>query len=82
MADSAERTEQAVAGWKSMDGQQGDDAANSAAALVTHVGQDEPPLRFPAGAGAVATFEQKANSLLAQADAYGELSRSLAHDDA
>ena len=37
-------------------------------------GLDEPPLRFAAGADAVATFEQKANDLLAQADAYRELS--------
>jgi hypothetical protein len=31
---------------------------------------------------AVATVEQKANTLLAQADAHRELSSSLAHDDA
>ena len=82
IADYAERTEQTVAGWKSMDGQQGGDPAKLASALVTLVGQDEPPLRFPAGADAVDIFEQKANSLLAQADAYRELSSSLAHNDA
>ncbi len=38
--------------------------------------------RFAAGADAVATFEQKAHELLAQADAHRELSTSLAHDDA
>ena len=80
--DYAERTEQTVAGWKSMDGRQGGDPAKLAAALITLVGQDEPPLRFPAGADAVDTFEQKANSLLAQADAHRGLSSSLAHDDA
>ena len=31
---------------------------------------------------AIATVEQKANDLLAQADAYRELSSNLAHDDA
>jgi NAD(P)-dependent dehydrogenase (short-subunit alcohol dehydrogenase family) len=82
IADYAERTEQTVAGWKSMDGQQGGDPSKLAAALVTLVTQDEPPLRFPAGADAVDTFEQKANSLLAQANAHRELSSSLAHDDA
>ncbi len=82
IADYAERTEQTVAGWKSMDGQQGGDPAKLAAALVALVGQEEPPLRFPAGADAVATFEQKANSLIAQADAHRDLSSSLAHDDA
>ena len=35
IADYAERTEQTVAGWKSMDGQQGGDPAKLAAALVT-----------------------------------------------
>jgi hypothetical protein len=35
-----------------------------------------------AGADAVATFEQKAKDLLAQADAYRELSSNLAHEDA
>ncbi len=43
-----------------------------------------PPIRelFRAGADAIATVEQKANDLLAQADAYCELSSNLAHDDA
>ena len=44
--------------------------------------QDEPPLRWVAGADAIATVEQKAKDLLAQADAYRELSSNLAHDDA
>ena len=39
-------------------------------------------MRFPAGADAVDTFEQKGNSRLAQANAHRELSSSLAHDDA
>ena len=58
--DYAERTEQTVAAWKSMNGQQGGDPAKLAAALVQLAGQDEPPLRFPAGADAVATVERKA----------------------
>jgi hypothetical protein len=49
---------------------------------VQLAGQDEPPLRWAAGADAVATTEHKANTLLAQADAYRELSSSLALDDA
>jgi NAD(P)-dependent dehydrogenase (short-subunit alcohol dehydrogenase family) len=79
--DYAERNEQTVAGWKSLDGQQGGDPAKLAAALVELVDQDQP-LRFPAGADAVATFEHKANILLAQANAHRELSSSLARDDA
>ena len=80
--DYAERTKQTVAVWNSMNGQQGGDPAKLAEALVRLAGQDEPPLRFAAGADAIATVEQKAKDLLAQADAYRELSSNLAHDDA
>jgi NAD(P)-dependent dehydrogenase (short-subunit alcohol dehydrogenase family) len=72
--DYAERTAQTVAGWKSMDGQQGGDPAKLADAVVQLAGQDEPPLRFAAGADAVETFANKAELLLAQADAHRELS--------
>jgi NAD(P)-dependent dehydrogenase (short-subunit alcohol dehydrogenase family) len=80
--DYAERTRQTVTAWKGMNGLQGGDPAKLARALVHLAGQDEPPLRWAAGADAVATTEQKAKTLLAQADAYRELSSSLAHDDA
>jgi NAD(P)-dependent dehydrogenase (short-subunit alcohol dehydrogenase family) len=82
IADYAERTRQTVTAWKGMNGLQGGDPAKLARALVQLAGQDEPPLRWVAGADAVATAEQKAKTLLAQADAYRELSSSLAHDDA
>jgi NAD(P)-dependent dehydrogenase (short-subunit alcohol dehydrogenase family) len=78
----AERTKEIVAAWKSMDGKQGGDPAKLAKALVSLVGLKEPPARFAAGADAVQTFEAKANTLLAQAQAHRELSASLAHDDA
>jgi len=80
--DYAERTRQTVAAWSGMNGQQGGDPAKLADALIQLAGQDEPPLRFPAGADAVATVEQKAQTLLAQAGAYRELSGNLAYDDA
>jgi NAD(P)-dependent dehydrogenase (short-subunit alcohol dehydrogenase family) len=80
--DYAERTEQTVAAWNGMNGQQGGDPAKLANALVQLASQDTPPLRFAAGADAIATIEQKAKDLLAQADAYRELSSNLAHDDA
>jgi NAD(P)-dependent dehydrogenase (short-subunit alcohol dehydrogenase family) len=80
--DYAERTEKTVAVWNSMNGQQGGDPAKLANALVQLASQDEPPLRFAAGADAIATVEQKAKDLLAQADAYRELSSDLAHADA
>ena len=80
--DYAERTEQTVAAWNGMNGQQQGDPAKLADAVVQLAGQDEPPLRFAAGADAVETFANKAELLLAQADAHRELSSSLAHDDA
>jgi len=78
--DYAERTEQTITAWKAMNGQQGGDPAKLADALVHLAAQEEPPLRFAAGADAVAAFERRANNLLAQANAYRELSSSLALD--
>jgi NAD(P)-dependent dehydrogenase (short-subunit alcohol dehydrogenase family) len=80
--DYAERTKQTVTAWNGMNGQQSGDPAKLAKALVRLASQDEPPLRWAAGADAVGVFEQKAKDLLAQADAYRDLSSSLAHDDA
>jgi NAD(P)-dependent dehydrogenase (short-subunit alcohol dehydrogenase family) len=80
IADYAERTEQTVTAWKSMNGQQGGDPAKLADALVQLAAQDQPPLRFPAGADAVTTFENRARLLLEQADAHRELSSHLDHD--
>jgi NAD(P)-dependent dehydrogenase (short-subunit alcohol dehydrogenase family) len=78
--DYAERTRQTVVAWQGMNGKQGGDPAKLATALVQLAGQDEPPLRWVAGADAVEAVEQKARTLLAQVDAYRELSSSLAHD--
>src|SRR4051794_19296872 len=80
--DYAERTRQTVTAWTGMNGQQGGDPAKLARALVQLADSAEPPLRWAAGADALGVFEQKANALLAQADAHRELSSSLAHDDA
>jgi NAD(P)-dependent dehydrogenase (short-subunit alcohol dehydrogenase family) len=80
--DYAERTRATVTAWQGMNGQQGGDPAKLADALIQLASQVEPPLRFAAGADAVATFENRAKALLAQADAYRELSSNLAHDDA
>jgi len=79
--DYAERTEQTVTGWKSMNGLQSGNPAKLADALITLTSQKEPPLRFAAGADAVATLEHKGRDLLAQAHAHRELSSSLAHED-
>ena len=79
--DYAERTTQTVAAWNAMNGQQGGDPAKLATALVQLASRDEPPRRWVAGADAIATVEHKAKDLLAQADAYRELSSSLAYSD-
>jgi NAD(P)-dependent dehydrogenase (short-subunit alcohol dehydrogenase family) len=80
--DYAERTEQTVAAWNSMNGRQGGDPAKLADALVRLASQDQPPLRWVAGADAVEVVEQKAKDMLAQLDAYRELSSSLAFEKA
>ncbi|GLH95327.1 SDR family oxidoreductase [Phytohabitans aurantiacus] len=80
--DYIERTKQTVTAWNGMNGRQGGDSAKLATALIQLVGSDEPPLRWAAGADAVAAFEDKGRTLIKQADAYRELSSSLAHDDA
>ncbi len=80
--DYAERTQQTVAAWNGMNGQQGGDPAKLARALVQLAGKEEPPLRWVAGADAVQVVQTKAKDLLAQAGAYRELSSNLAHDDA
>jgi NAD(P)-dependent dehydrogenase (short-subunit alcohol dehydrogenase family) len=79
--DYAERTTATIEGWKGMNGKQSGDPAKLAAALITVIDRDQPPLRWLAGADAVQTAEQKANDLRAQADAFRELSSSLNHDD-
>ena len=80
--DYADRTEQTVKAWQSMDGQQGGDPAKLAGALIQLADLDEPPLRFAAGADAVGVFEARAAALQDQADAHRELSSNLAHSDA
>jgi NAD(P)-dependent dehydrogenase (short-subunit alcohol dehydrogenase family) len=82
IADYAERTEQTVTAWNGMNGQQGGDPAKLAQALIGLATSDQPPVRWVAGADAVAGVEQKAKDLLAQVDAHRGLSSNLAHDDA
>jgi NAD(P)-dependent dehydrogenase (short-subunit alcohol dehydrogenase family) len=80
--DYAERTKQTITAWNGMNGRQGGDPAKLANTLVQLASQQEPPLRFVAGADAIATVEHKAKALLAQAGAYRELSSNLAYHDA
>jgi NAD(P)-dependent dehydrogenase (short-subunit alcohol dehydrogenase family) len=79
--DYSERTITTIAGWKSMNGQQSGDPAKLARALLTIADQQEPPLRFVAGADAIEGVKAKAQKLLAQAEASRELGGNLAYED-
>jgi NAD(P)-dependent dehydrogenase (short-subunit alcohol dehydrogenase family) len=80
--DYADRTAQTIAAWKGMNGQQGGDPAKLAAALVTLSDSGELPLRFVAGADAMAAVEANLKAIQGQIDAHRALSASLAFDDA
>lgn len=81
IADYAGRHAERVQWYESMNGQQEGDPAKLARALLTIVGQEQPPRRFLAGADAIAIAEQKAKDLQQQANALRDLSTSLARDD-
>src|SRR5947207_10449510 len=54
--DYAEKAEEIVAAWKSMDGKQDGDPAKLAASIVKLAALQDPPTRFAAGADAIQTF--------------------------
>ena len=81
IADYDERRAPLIESWKAMNGKQSGDPAKLARALITISEQEPPPQRFIAGADAIATAEQKIATLQQQANAYRELSSSLAVDD-
>jgi len=76
--DYSEKRELLMAFWKGANGQQPGDPAKLAKALITIASEEKPPLRFLAGADAVATAEQVAATLQQQSNAYRELSSSMA----
>lgn len=78
--DYTDRTAETIAAWKSMNGQQTGDPAKLAAGLITIAAQETPPVRWVAGADAVAATETKARDLLEQVGAFRDLSISLDHD--
>ena len=71
-----------LAFWSSQNGKQSGDPAKLAQALLTIADQARPPLRFIAGADAVATAEQVVATLKQQIDAFRGLSSSLAVEEA
>jgi NAD(P)-dependent dehydrogenase (short-subunit alcohol dehydrogenase family) len=66
--------------WESMSGKQGGDPAKLAAALLKIASENTPPKRWMAGADSIAEAERKAKELQDQANAYRELSSSLAYE--
>jgi NAD(P)-dependent dehydrogenase (short-subunit alcohol dehydrogenase family) len=80
--DYAERTAQTINALKGMNGQQGGDPAKLAAALVTLSDAGELPLRFVAGADAMAAVEANLKTIQSQIDAQRALSASLGFDAA
>jgi NAD(P)-dependent dehydrogenase (short-subunit alcohol dehydrogenase family) len=80
--DYADRHAERVQWYESMNGQQEGDPAKLARALLTIADQQQPPRRLIALAGILALAEQKAKDLQDQANAFRDLSTSLARDDA
>jgi NAD(P)-dependent dehydrogenase (short-subunit alcohol dehydrogenase family) len=80
IVDYNEKREQLMLFWKGANGQQSGDPAKLAKALVKITNEEPPPLRFLAGTDAVGTAEQVATTLLQQANAYRELSSSMAFE--
>lgn len=78
--DYDERRKQLMQFWKGANGQQPGDPAKLAQALLTISNEKQLPLRFLAGADAVDTAEQVAAKLQQQANAYRELSSSMAFE--
>ena len=80
--DYAERNAAQREFWDGMNGQQGGDPAKLAQALLTIADEEQPPLRFIAGADAIAQAEEKLAERQRQIDAFRDLSTSLAQEDA
>ncbi len=76
--DYAERGPAQREGYEAQNGRQAGDPAKLAQALVGIAGQQPPPHRFIAGADAIAIAEQKAKDLQEQANAFRDLSTSMA----
>jgi NAD(P)-dependent dehydrogenase (short-subunit alcohol dehydrogenase family) len=78
--DYADRTERTITTWRSMNGQQGGDPRKLADALVVLSDGGKLPLRFVAGADAMAAVEDNLAAIRDQIDANRGLSASLAYE--
>lgn len=80
--DYDERRAQLMQFWKGANGQQSGDPVKLGQALVTIANEEQPPLRFLAGADAIGTAQQVVTTLQQQTNAYRDLSSSLAYEEA
>ena len=78
--DYQQQTSQTIAVLKGMNGQQGGDPAKLAAALVTLSDSGSLPVRFVAGADAMAAVEANLQTIRSQIDSHRDLSASLVVD--
>jgi NAD(P)-dependent dehydrogenase (short-subunit alcohol dehydrogenase family) len=81
IADYAERNAAQREFWEGQNGQQSGDPAKLARALLTITEEEQPPVRFIAGADALAQAEEKLAERRQQIDAYRELSSALAFEE-
>src|SRR3954451_18505884 len=79
--DYAERNAAQHEFWEGMNGNQAGDPVKLAQALLAITEEAQPPLRFIAGADAIAQADENIAERKRQIDAYRELSSSLALDD-
>jgi NAD(P)-dependent dehydrogenase (short-subunit alcohol dehydrogenase family) len=75
--DYAERTAKTIEAWRGMHGRQGGDPAKLAQALIALSASGELPLRFVAGADAMAGVEQNLDTIRGQIAVHRDLSGSL-----
>jgi hypothetical protein len=68
--------------WREEGGQQPNDPAKLAEALVEIASEEKPPRRFIAGEDALELAEEKVAELRTQIDADPDLSTSMAYDEA
>lgn len=80
IADYSGRRDEIIAFYTGHNGNQSGDPVKLAQALITITNEEKPPLRFIAGADAIATAEQVVTTLQQQLNAYRELSSSLDYD--
>jgi NAD(P)-dependent dehydrogenase (short-subunit alcohol dehydrogenase family) len=76
--DYKSRREQLQPAWNSMGGKQSGDPKKLAAALMKIINLEKPPRRLMAGADAVEDAKKTAHELIREAEAYEELSSSMA----